>query len=170
MYFFALITLSALAVYISISGQGTAILNKDTTFSSRNLIWAFVLSKIYENPFGHGISQFNSYFGGNETSFLHNVGFTVAHAHNGFIEVLYALGLVGVLASVKLLYGSVRESLEKSNFKLNLTIITSIIVINTFESRFISFDFGFLVLCIIICLNKKFIALKNPQPLACRAN
>ncbi|MNB97045.1 O-Antigen ligase [compost metagenome] len=154
-YFFAAMGLSALTVYISIFNQGTAIFNKDTSFSDRNLIWAFVLNKIYENPLGYGISQFGIYSGGQDTSFLNSIGFVVGHPHNGFIEILYSLGLLGFLISTKLLFNIIKYSSTKTNFKLNLITVSSIIIINTFESRFISFSFGFFVLCVIICLNKK---------------
>ncbi|MNC43601.1 O-Antigen ligase [compost metagenome] len=148
-----------LAVYISVFNQGMTIFNKDTSFSSRNLIWGFVLQKSLANPFGYGISQFQNYLTGRDTSLFYSVGFSVAHSHNGFIEILYATGIIGLFLSIASLLSTLKDSILHINFRLNVFAITSIVIINTFEARFISFDFGFFVICFVTCFSKKILNL-----------
>jgi O-antigen ligase len=83
---------------------GEEITNKNTVTSGRNLIWPVVIDKIYESPFfGFGREAMrrtglqrklgNQYVG---------EGISVAHPHNGYLEVLLDSGLIGFVIIVGL--------------------------------------------------------------------
>ncbi|MEM9654705.1 MAG: O-antigen ligase family protein [Actinomycetota bacterium] len=88
---------------------------KDVTFSGRTFIWQATINAILDQPFvGFG---FGGVFGFDPitprtAAIWRDVGFTVPHAHNGILDVILQLGLVGagiyLLLWFSVLIGSVR--------------------------------------------------------------
>ncbi|NES83675.1 MAG: O-antigen ligase family protein [Moorea sp. SIO2B7] len=72
---------------------------KDATLSGRTDFWPFLWEMIYKRPqLGYGFGAFwnpNPYGGGPNTYIVRAAGWEVPSAHNGFIELLLTLGIVG---------------------------------------------------------------------------
>ncbi|NOT14949.1 MAG: hypothetical protein HOP21_05100, partial [Methylotenera sp.] len=86
------------AIYASINSSILiSIGEKDSSFSNRNLIWAYLLTQSYNAIWlGHGLEQISASVMTDNSSFQESVGFVVGTAHNGFVDAIHALGLVGL--------------------------------------------------------------------------
>lgn len=92
----------------------TSALGKDLTLTSRTDIWEGVIWAIGESPvtgYGAGGAWINVAADPART-ILRDLGFVVAHAHNGFLEVAFQLGLVGLALFVLLLVAQVGASMR----------------------------------------------------------
>jgi O-antigen ligase len=77
-----------------------AAMGRDLTLSGRTGLWAAVLDKLWERPwlgYGYGGFWLNSE-GGAATDVWLQIGDTVPHGHNGFLDLAVNLGLLGGLA------------------------------------------------------------------------
>ncbi|MEM7068641.1 MAG: O-antigen ligase family protein [Pseudomonadota bacterium] len=77
----------------------------DTTFTGRTEIWSFVRAYISDEPLvGYGYRGFWS-LGTDSPKFLSNIDFirTIGSSHNGFLDVLLDLGLLGLSIVVTLI-------------------------------------------------------------------
>lgn len=144
---FLIISISA--VLISLGNFSAQFLDKDITFSNRNVIWGYMLGQTIESPFfGHGIDQLVASLSTNSSDFFYHVGFVVASSHNGFIELGFALGGLGLA-----MYAWVAVSAIKSyskNFTFVMVYIISFLAINTFESKMFGFNIFFLIFLLFI--------------------
>lgn len=74
-----------------------SILGRDATLTNRTDIWKVALSFVEQRPFlGYGYSVFWESFPKMDSPFLFLYGFAPAHAHNGLLQLLLDLGMVGV--------------------------------------------------------------------------
>lgn len=88
---------------------------KDVTFSGRTFIWQATINAILDQPFvGFG---FGGVFGFDPitprtAAIWRDVGFTVPHAHNGILDVILQLGVIGagfyLLLWLSVLVGAIR--------------------------------------------------------------
>src|SRR6185369_5757474 len=148
-----LIVISTMA--ISLDSSGFAIIDKDTSFSNRNLIWALFLKEIESAPWvGHGLSQFSAGLSVNERDILSNVGFVVGTAHNGFLECWHAIGVVGLALSLAAIVQLLRFKIDGHPSELAFLFLFYFVILNTFESRLIGFNFYFIVLMYVASLTK----------------
>lgn len=99
---FALVSVAvtAMAVFVALGllPSFLDLYGKDLTFSGRTIIWQASLDEIVNQPF-HGLGYGGVWFDLQEpvTASLHRaIGFRAAHAHNGAIELLLEVGLVGL--------------------------------------------------------------------------
>jgi len=74
----------------------------DTSFTGRTDIWTFAIPKAGETPiFGHGLGAFWNTaalrFGGEDTTIWAG---SAAHAHNGYLDTVLAMGLPGLAIAV----------------------------------------------------------------------
>lgn len=105
----AFITLAPLLVLVLLAASGGAnsvaegfanIFGKDATFSGRTFIWAEMLDEIALHPWlGFGFSSFwgDVLAQGPEAAAISlKLGWTVPNAHNGYLDVLNELGLIGL--------------------------------------------------------------------------
>jgi len=103
---FTLVSVAAIIVAVFIAlGLMPAFLDlygKDITFSGRTVIWAESMKVVSEHPIlglGYGGVWYD--LQAPITAGLHRqIGFQAAHAHNGAIEVLLEMGLVGLVLFV----------------------------------------------------------------------
>ena len=126
-------------IFINFSSTIFAIIpeffNKDLTLSGRVPIWVYVWSQIEKHlivGYGYGtywimgsprIDLFASYF----------EGFKVNEAHNGYLEILLQVGIVGLVLFLGIIVVSIYRTLKiKSN--IALVIILSIYFLNLTES------------------------------------
>lgn len=115
---------------INSMGHGTTTISEETSFTGRNVIWNYTLAKIYESPLvGYGLAQFVNFDGAPRPII-----------HNGFLEVIFSLGLIGAMISCCFLFPILKSSSPQQNELDYLYIFIVFVIINTFESRLIAFD------------------------------
>lgn len=155
LFIIALFAISCSLVSIALTGDKLNIFDKDTSFSQRDIIWARVLIKSIESPiFGFGLDQFQTIFINKGTDLSYVTGTAVSHAHNGFIEAFFYLGITGLIAAGTLLFSLACGGRRNNDLKINLIFLTTFIVINSFEAQFLSFNPYLVVLLILIQPNR----------------
>jgi O-antigen ligase len=145
------IFLSATPFLISVFSPGLLLFGKDTTFSGRVFIWQFILFMFSLRPFfGYGLNQFEVILKGANSTFSSNIGFQVGSTHNGFLDIAFSLGIVGLF----LAFAFLNKLIPKQNNNLDLTIslifLLAFVMVNSSESLFLSFNIWFVLLLIII--------------------
>lgn len=153
--FTALVLIVAYFMAMSISGETVALMDKDTSFTGRNLIWGYFLQRIEDAPwFGHGLGQFGAIAAGDDQDLLSSVGFVMGSAHNGFIESLYALGIVGGTLVLIVLVRLLSLKNEGGAFKLAFVFVFFIVVLNMFESELVGFNLYFIFLMYVVGITR----------------
>lgn len=94
---------------------------KDLTFSGRTIIWSRTIEAIADRPLlGHGFTiNWASALTPAVLDLRRSIGFEAAHAHNGALEVLYEIGIVGMA-----LYAAFFVSVVRSGFRCLTTANT----------------------------------------------
>lgn len=91
--------IAAIGIGFVIIGNAEALLDlagEDSTFTGRNMIWPSVLWRIQEAPIlGHGYDAFWRIGNVSMDWLWYEAGFDVYNAHNGWLETMLSLGLVG---------------------------------------------------------------------------
>jgi O-antigen ligase len=97
-----------------------AMTGKDMSFSGRTSIWAIVKDEIALHPFlGIGYA---AYWTGPDDPlspsavFLTRLGFYPGEAHNGYLDVLNELGVVGIIALIGYVFEFLRQSVRVLSF------------------------------------------------------
>lgn len=152
---FGLLALSIFAVYETITlGMGSPN-EKYGTFSNRNVIWIYIFAKVAMSPFfGYGLDQLSVTNSLDGTDFASQVGFLVASAHNGFIETLYSLGVVGLVTVLLILVVFVKNLANNKAFTFFLGYVFIFIIENTFESKMVGFNSHFVTFLYMFELSK----------------
>lgn len=154
--------LSVSAVFISLSTVTHSIQDKDTSFSGRNFIWGYILNQSLNAPIlGHGLNQLKSIASGNSSELYHNIGFVVGSAHNGFLETFYSLGSVGLVLALILLSNPLKIK-NRTLLPFMLLLVFSMVINNTFEAKFLSFNIYFVILMYAITIQQKNSKIKSP--------
>ena len=92
------IAVGAIALGRRLSGLAAEVVGKDATFSSRTEIWDRVSRLVERRPWtGYGYSAFYNAFVEPARSVNTKLGFFVTSAHNGALELLFRLGVVGLV-------------------------------------------------------------------------
>ncbi len=74
-------------------------LGKDSTLTGRSALWSFVLQCVARRPLlGYGYDAFWQGLRGESLVLTSQVGWEVPHSHDGYLEVLLATGLVGLIS------------------------------------------------------------------------
>lgn len=103
LFTFILLLFSAPTIWLLGSFEQTiSLFNKDVTFTGRIPLWNFLIEqKIPDHLwFGHGYSGFWQSWQGSEdpaASVSRLVGDWAVHAHNGFLDIILNLGLIGLI-------------------------------------------------------------------------
>jgi len=88
-------------------------IGKDPTLTGRTYLWAYVLIEIAQTPLlGYGYSVFWSPNNAAAAEISTILGWTVAHAHNGLLEMLLNVGIVGTALFIFLWARNVRLALQ----------------------------------------------------------
>ena len=87
-----------------------AIVSKDSTLTGRTELWSLVLVAISNHPWvGYGFDSFWQGMHGDSLTIIRGVGWLVPTAHNGYLDLLLGVGIVGaVLFAAPLLQMIVR--------------------------------------------------------------
>lgn len=141
---------SAIALVIANSATILQAMGKNTTLSGRTEIWPLVLDNIAQQPwFGYGYESF--WIGGWEGPAA-NVwvylpfGFEPPHAHNGFLDILLSIGIVGftifLLNIVAYLWRSVRwiRAHPTADGLAPLLLFTFMVLVNITETVWMTPD------------------------------
>lgn len=163
----SLIVACTFMLYISLGDSQFAIGDKDLSFSNRNLIWAYILLQFQDAPwFGHGLEQIGAAVVANDANFRSHVGFVVGTAHNGFFELLHALGLVGLILIVTMLIRQLRFKSDGPDFDFVFLYLLFFVLLNMFESKLLGFNIFFIMLMYVQQLAKAMSTQRNAQLLA----
>lgn len=149
------LAISVLLVFLSLTGFNASFLDKDFSFTDRNLIWAVSLLQFSQSPWlGYGISALISQVGHGFTGIYNNTGQDLTSHHNGFIALLYDFGIVGAVIFVFIYCRAIVMLRGNSYIQLScLIFFLGSILINTFEERLIGPNIFFLVFSLLMYLN-----------------
>jgi O-antigen ligase len=136
---------------------------KDTTFSSRTMIWDLIKEHIQAAPYlGSGYGAY--WVGPIEKSpsyiFVQVMWFYPTEAHNGYLDIINDLGYVGLGALILLLLWYVRQALQLLQFDRNQAVLYFAVlfqemVVNMSESDWLARTNTFAVFCLaIFCLSR----------------
>lgn len=93
---FALVAGAAAFVISHYSTELAGVFGKDTTLTGRTELWVLILQSIARRPIlGYGYNAFWLGMKGESLSIIAASGWVVYHAHNGLLDVLLGLGIVG---------------------------------------------------------------------------
>ncbi len=137
---------SAAILLISSAETIFTALGRDITLTGRTALWAALLDKVWEHPWlGYGYGGFWLKWQGESANIWLITGWTPPHAHNGFLDILIALGFVGLLVFLVILLTSglravvwVRSTKSVTGF-WPLMYLSALLLLNltetTWESR-----------------------------------
>ncbi|MBD9632588.1 O-antigen ligase family protein [Pseudomonas sp. PDM19] len=138
-----------ICVAISVFSPSLILLSKDSSFSGRDAIWMATLNEISKSPIlGHGLSQFSYFFFGSSVTELRRLGDFATSSHNGFIDLLFSLGIIGTSLFILSIFRTFNNS-PPTYFSIKIITITCLIIINTFETRLISLNIYFVAFLFI---------------------
>lgn len=160
--FVAALLLYSLAVLNLVPGSGmllapiTALTGKDQTFSGRTAIWAILNEHIAQRPLlGSGYGAYWVQKAGSPSmTMLQRLYFYPTEGHNGYLDVIDDLGVVGGLCLLGYLLVFLRQGLRlfallRPQGTLYLTLLFIQLIGNLSESRwFNSLDFNFVIMTI----------------------
>lgn len=176
--FIGTLLLYSLAVLNLLPGSGvllspiTAITGKDLTFSGRTAIWAIINEHIARSPLiGSG---YGAYWVQKPDSpsmvMLQRLYFYPTEGHNGYLDVINDLGLIGGVCLFAYLIVFLRQGLRlfrlmRPQGVLYLTLLFVQMIGNLSESRwFNSLDFNFVIMTIAtVAMGRTLMDLPRPQ-------
>jgi O-antigen ligase len=147
-------------------GQITAALGKDLTFSGRDKVWAGAIKMIKRRPIeGYGGQNLFVILSLEPArSINYPLGFTVRHVHNGALETLLRLGMVGLSLYLAQMFTTMRSGLillrSESTKALGRFIVLLIVVIVAFGVSEIHTAFG-IYLGLMILFGSKTVGATN---------
>ncbi|WP_305805395.1 O-antigen ligase family protein [Stenotrophomonas sp. YIM B06876] len=127
-------------------------LQKDRSLTGRTSIWPQAIAGIAESPvWGHGIGAFWS-----ERAYFVNTGesYVIPHAHNGYLDLLLDLGVIGGLAFLAFLSKFIKTHIYRGRMQrgsmLPLTILVFILVANIATSSLFSPNYFLFLLFLLL--------------------
>ncbi len=127
-----------LAKNITINNVTLTTTGKDATFTGRTKIWEVAINALSGDQFllGYG---YNSFWFSPKSRSLNQylVGFKNYNTHNGFLEIMLSVGVIGLLLFLVILFKNVIESMKNENFVIVLPLTIWFLVSNLTESLFI---------------------------------
>lgn len=129
------VILLAVGVLMSTGSAVTSFLGKTDTLSGRTLIWEAVWPHVQARPFlGHGYTAFW------ETSttrmdVLFHLPFVVSGAHNGYLDLLLDLGLLGLALVATFYFRLIKTAIRSTDWRaVTIPVATFVLVANLTES------------------------------------
>jgi exopolysaccharide production protein ExoQ len=99
--FFGLVSAASVALDATFAA---GLLGRDATLTGRTAIWDFVWARIKERPwFGHGYQTYWTVQNEFTINVKRTVGFPVSSAHQGLLDILLSVGIIGAAIMVVLL-------------------------------------------------------------------
>jgi O-antigen ligase len=107
-----LMTVLSASVLIEMAPQLTGLLGRDLTLTGRTDIWAVLLQSVQKQPvLGYGFSAFWTGMMGESGLVYMTIHWNFAYAHNGFLEVLLQVGMIGMAAVALMLLQAAANAL-----------------------------------------------------------
>ncbi len=109
----SLVLVASLAIF-AFNNSSTLLLSlgKDSTLTGRSAIWSHVIESIARRPIlGYGYDAFWQGLKGPSLLITSAIGWQVPHSHNGYLEVLLALGAVGLTLFLLCAFRMMRDSI-----------------------------------------------------------
>jgi O-antigen ligase len=165
----ATILLYELAIQDVIPGVNTllapimSLTGKDTTFSARTVIWNIIKEHIQGAPYlgtGYGAYWVGPFPTSPSYVFVSLMYFYPTEAHNGYLELVNDLGILGLICVLVFLFWFMRQALQLMRFDRNqaalyLALLFQEMVINMSESDWFSRGSTFATLVLgITCLSR----------------
>ena len=135
----SIIFLSLFAVLTSLLSkdlvsQSTALFGKNSSFTGRDVIWAYIWNEIQRKwLLGYGFGTYWIMGTSVIDRFVLSVGWEVNEAHNGYLEIMLGLGLIGFIFFLMFLLAFIKRII-KIDYKIALLTLISILVVNFSES------------------------------------
>jgi len=108
----AVITVLSASVMIEVAPHVAGLLGRDPTLTGRTDIWAVLLQSVQKHPMlGYGYSAFWMGTAGESGLVYMAIHWSFGYAHNGFLEVLLQLGILGVAAVLLMLLQAATNAL-----------------------------------------------------------
>jgi exopolysaccharide production protein ExoQ len=149
----------------------TSLVGKDTTFSSRTVIWEVVKEHIQYAPYlgtGYGAYWLGPFPSSPSYVFVPMMYFYPSEAHNGYLDVVNDLGLVGLIVVLAFVFWFIRQALQlmridRAQAALYLALLFQQMVMNMSESEWFSRTSTFSVLILAtICLSRGLLEVRQP--------
>jgi exopolysaccharide production protein ExoQ len=141
----------------------TSLTGKDTTFSARTVIWKVVKEHIDAAPYlgtGYGAYWVGPFPSSPSYVFVSMMYFYPTEAHNGYLEVINDLGMLGLVCLLLYLFWFMRQAvqlmrIDRSQGAMYLALLFQEMVINMSESDWFSRSSTFAVLALATtCLSR----------------
>ncbi len=138
-------------------------LGKDATLTGRTSIWAAVLPEIQKRPIlGYGYNAFWTGLKGESAKIILSTGWLVPYAHNGYLDILLALGACGLLLVGLTIYSAIKDawtclrfsSLDRFGWYLSIVLLT--VVYNINEGTFLAANSLPWIMYILACTGLSF--------------
>lgn len=111
----------------SINKLALTLFHKNLTFSGRTYIWDYILKKMIANPIiGNGFESTTFIL---KKIIIPNYDRIAAHTHNGFLELFFQLGMIGLVLTIAILLITFRYSFRVNNKESSVIRIYFIIFI-----------------------------------------
>jgi len=141
----------------------TALTGKDLTFSNRTAIWKIVIGQVVQHPLlGAGYS---GYWVEDPSSpsveFTRRLGFWPGESHNGYLEVLNDLGVIGCVCLLGYLFAYVRQAIRIIEFDRHEGSLYFVLLFHQFwsclsESHwFTASSVSFTVITLAVCCSAR---------------
>ena len=133
----ALLTLLAKNITVGAITETTS--GKDATFTGRTKIWNVAINALDGHQFflGYGYNAF--WFSPKSRSLnQYLVGFKNYNTHNGYLEIMLSVGIIGLTLFFAILIRNVTESSKSDNFVIVLPLTVWFLASNLTESLFIT--------------------------------
>jgi O-antigen ligase len=122
-------------VTVAISPLLLVLVGRTTTFSGRTDIWSQVLRQIAKRPFqGYGWGGVFVDLGREPTlSIIRAIGYPVFHSHNAALELMFRLGVIGLVLYLLQLFATIRigAALARQSHRLGVfTLVTAVIIVS----------------------------------------
>jgi len=149
----------------------TSLVGKDTTFSSRTVIWEVVKEHIQYAPYlgtGYGAYWLGPFPSSPSYVFVPMMYFYPSEAHNGYLDVVNDLGLVGLVVVLAFIFWFIRQALQlmridRAQAALYVALLFQQMVMNMSESEWFSRTSTFSVLILAtICLSRGLLEVRQP--------
>jgi O-antigen ligase len=137
------------------------VFGRDTTFTGRVPIWNYGVRSFMHKPFlGYGYNAFfvdASTYGGAKLRLL--TGFSAAHMHNSWLQLVLSIGLAGLTAFLFIFIGLARNSLllaRVTGEKIYIFILMFVAFLSIFslvETVFLSYKGLFHLILIAFCVS-----------------
>lgn len=94
-------------------GAVAVFLGKDPNLSNRTDIWAAILPSIFNRPWlGYGYGGFWQGLEGNSADVIFIIGTWLGHAHDGYLQIVLQLGLVGLALTLAITFSGFKSALK----------------------------------------------------------